>query len=487
MERPLLEGNRVALVVGNTAYRYGPLLSNPRSDSSAIAAVFERLGFTHVALHQDVGLIELGRGISDFRVKAEAADMAVVYFAGHGLELEGQNFLVPVDAELEHVGRIPFETILLDNILSVVSASKLLRLIILDACRDNPFSGRTRGLQGTRSFGSGLSNIEPGGNTLVAYAAKHGTKARDGPIGGNSPYAEALLQYLETPDLEIRLLFGRVRDAVLKRTGNVQEPHLYGSLGGEEIYLKQTRQKDIIQNSEAGQKEAEARWQEFRLDGTENVQLLEAWLAQYGTRAPMLGLVARKRVDEINKSRQQRRAADWSATKAENTIAAYDTYLARWPGGSYATEAIERRTVLREGQPSAHPAGGATRKGCKGRAKTGALAFHAAGKPAALLFTAKPKNRADPRDASSAALAMRSRLGQLGTKRLPVVTLGMVTVALALGLGYVVIGSKGPPQHAPQPSPPVVAKSAEERSHSTPLFFPPSGPQPNNRMFFKWP
>jgi hypothetical protein len=458
-------------------------LSNPRSDSSAIAAVFERLGFTHVALYQDVGLIELGRGISDFRIKAETADMAVVYFAGHGLELEGQNFLVPVDAELEHVGRIPFETILLDNILSVVGASSLLRLVILDACRDNPFSGRTRGLQGTRSFGSGLSNIEPGGNTLVAYAAKHGTKARDGPLGGNSPYAEALLQYLETPDLEIRLLFGRVRDAVLKRTGNVQEPHLYGSLGGEEIYLKRSRQQDIVQNSEAGRKEAEARWEEFRLYETENVQLIEAWLAQYGTRAPMLGLVARKRADEISKSRQQRRAADWSATKAKNTIAAYDAYLAKWPGGSYAIEASKRRTGLREGQPSAQPTGGATREGYKRHANTEGQAFHsAAARPAGPLFTGEAKKRADPCRPPFAGLAMHSRFGRLGMMRLPVVTLGMVTVALALGLGYLVMGPKGSQHALPPPSPGIV--KPPEKPLRSPLFFPPSAPQRDNPIFF---
>jgi hypothetical protein len=161
MPSALEPGNRVALVIGNAGYRHGPPLANPHNDSKAIAAALARLGFAPVLLHHDLGLIELGRALSDFQMRAEDCDMAVVYFAGHGLEIEGQNYLVPVDAELQHVGRMPFETIQLSHVLPVVGGAKTLQLVILDACRDNPFAGHMRGLDGTRSFGLGLSNIEP--------------------------------------------------------------------------------------------------------------------------------------------------------------------------------------------------------------------------------------------------------------------------------------------------------------------------------------
>src|SRR5208337_2603392 len=151
MEGSAAERDRVALVIGNSAYRYGPPLANPHHDGEAIASAFERLGFASVACQRDLGLIELGRALSDFHMKARAAEMAVIYFAGHGLEVEGQNYLVPVDAELEHIGRVAFETIPLSNVLSVVNGAKLLQLVILDACRNNPLAGRMRGVEGTRS------------------------------------------------------------------------------------------------------------------------------------------------------------------------------------------------------------------------------------------------------------------------------------------------------------------------------------------------
>jgi hypothetical protein len=338
------ESGRVALVLGNAAYRFGPPLANPHTDAEAIAATLRRLGFALIILHKDLGRIELGRALSDFQVRADNSDMAVVYFAGHGLEIDGQNYLVPVDAELQHVGSMRFEAIALSDVLPVVHGAKTLQLVILDACRDNPFLGRMRGLGGTRSVGLGLSNIEPGGNTLVAYAAKHGTKALDGPVGTNSPYAEALLQHLETPDLEIRLLFGKVRDTVLQQTHNAQEPHLYGSLGGEEIYLRPSRSP----HEQPDYAEAEAAWREFDLDHTSNSEIIEAWLAQFGSRAAFHAHKARLRLVEIAEQRRRQDATDWQAARAEDTLVAYERYLGAWPAGVGAVAASERGAALRD-------------------------------------------------------------------------------------------------------------------------------------------
>ncbi len=239
---------RVALVIGNARYRYGPELANPHKDAETIAGVLERLGFELTrsqakpdqGWHTDLDLISMKRLTADFSFAAERADMAVVYFAGHGMEVDGQNYLLPVDAELEHVRRVRAETASLQEIVDDVCGAATLPFIILDACRDNPFLSRMRGREHGRSFRSGVSDIKTAGNLFVAYAAHQGGKAQDGPYGGNSPFAKALAEHLETPDTDIRILMGKVRDAVRDATKSLQLPHIYGSLGGEVICLKRS-------------------------------------------------------------------------------------------------------------------------------------------------------------------------------------------------------------------------------------------------------
>ena len=160
--------------------------------------------------------------------------MAMVYFAGHGVEIEKQNYLIPVDAKLESDSDVLFDTIPLDLISEAVSGATTLRMVLLDACRNNPFLGRIKSTG--RAIGQGLSPFEPTGGTLVAYAAKGGTTALDG-TGRNSPFMKGLLEHIEQPGLDIALMFRKVRDTVLAETGNRQEPFIYGSLPGREIYL----------------------------------------------------------------------------------------------------------------------------------------------------------------------------------------------------------------------------------------------------------
>ena len=148
------------------------------------------------------------------------------------------NYLVPIDAKLATDRDVTFEAIPLDQVLQAVDGARKLHLVILDACRANPFvHTMTRSLAITRSVGSGLAAIEPERATLVAYAAKDGHAAIDG-TDGNSPFVAALLKYLETPSLEINLLFRKVRDDVLAATGKRQEPFTYGSLPSEPFYFR---------------------------------------------------------------------------------------------------------------------------------------------------------------------------------------------------------------------------------------------------------
>lgn len=230
-----LTGNRIALVIGNSAYKNVPALANPTRDADTMASSFRSAGFKTVQLRNDLTREKLTDALQDFAVEADKADWAVVYFAGHGLEVNGTNYLIPVDARLAADRDVEFEAVPLDRVMNAVSGAKRLRLVLLDACRDNPFANQMRRSVATRSIGRGLTNVEPEAGTLVVYAAKHGQVALDGD-GGNSPFVTALTKRMRTPGLEVRRLFDYVRDDVLEITSRAQQPFSYGSLPGSEDY-----------------------------------------------------------------------------------------------------------------------------------------------------------------------------------------------------------------------------------------------------------
>ena len=230
---------RIALVIGNSAYHYKPFLPNTLNDAQAMAAKFKEAGFDVVSAHNDLGYLPFKRAIRQFEDAAAEADIAVVFYAGHGIEIGGVNYMLPVDARLANTRDAHDEAITLDRLLEAVEGAKRLSLIILDACRENPFvqtmkRPRTAMMRTARL---GLGAIEPTApNMLVAYAAKAGTAAEDG-IGDHSPFTAALLNHLFVPGLDVRIVFGRVRDEVLRTTGNRQEPFVYGSIGGDTISI----------------------------------------------------------------------------------------------------------------------------------------------------------------------------------------------------------------------------------------------------------
>ncbi|MCC6781061.1 MAG: SUMF1/EgtB/PvdO family nonheme iron enzyme [Hyphomicrobiales bacterium] len=227
---------RIALVIGNSGYEAVSPLANARRDADAIAAALRSVGFQTVRLEGDLRRGKLVETLRSFAREAASADWAVVYFAGHGLEVGGINYLVPVDAKLESDRDVQYEAVALEQVIGAVDGAKKLRLVILDACRDNPFVSRMKRTVASRSIGRGLARVEPEGGTLVAYAAKGGEIALDG-TGANSPFVSALLRYLPTPGLEIGKLFRHVRDDVLAATSRKQEPFVYGSLPGEDFFF----------------------------------------------------------------------------------------------------------------------------------------------------------------------------------------------------------------------------------------------------------
>ncbi|MGT2437830.1 caspase family protein [Bradyrhizobium betae] len=232
-----LADQRMALVMGNSAYQRAPKLANATNDANLLVETFKKAGFTVVDARNDLSAQDMRRTLRDFGAKARSADIAVVYYAGHGIEIDGNNYIVPVDAQLENDTDVYDETIGLDRILVAVEPAKRLRLVILDACRDNPFARNMKRTMASRAVARGLAKVEPSSpNTLVAFAAKAGLTALDGD-GKNSPFATALAHHLATPGLDLRKAFGYVRDEVLQATTNRQEPFIYGSLGGDDVVL----------------------------------------------------------------------------------------------------------------------------------------------------------------------------------------------------------------------------------------------------------
>ena len=226
----------VALVIGNSAYVSAPHLANPGADAKLIAEALRHAGFTNVDLEFDLSKPKFERALQEFQKRADGAEVALVYFAGHGLEVDGRNWLVPVDATLEDERDLPFQAIDLDVVLGTVAHAKELSIVVLDACRDDPFTRSIRRISGTRGIASrGLAPIEVTG-TLVVYAQRAGQTASDGG-GSDSPFAIALAKRLPEPGVDVRILVSKVRDDVLAMTGGKQEPFTYGSLPGVQLDL----------------------------------------------------------------------------------------------------------------------------------------------------------------------------------------------------------------------------------------------------------
>jgi tetratricopeptide (TPR) repeat protein len=231
----LPKGRRIGLVIGNSAYKAVPALPNARRDAETIAAALRQTGFESVKVELDLTREALINALRLFSREADRADWALVYYAGHGLEVAGTNFLIPIDAKLETDRDVNFEAVPLEAILNSVENARKLRLVLLDACRDNPFVSQMRRNGPTRSIGRGLARIEPDSGTLVVYASKHGEIALDGD-GLNSPFVTAFVKNLTQPNVEIRKLFDLVRDDVMEATRRRQQPFSYGSVPGREDF-----------------------------------------------------------------------------------------------------------------------------------------------------------------------------------------------------------------------------------------------------------
>lgn len=232
-------GRRVALVIGEGRYEQAPFLPNPPRDAQALADAFRHLGFTKVIELYDAPRAELEQAVREFAVRAADADWAVVFYAGHGIQVDGRNFLIPKDARIGPGADVEKQTVSLDEVMAAAARARTLGLVILNSCRNNPFLNHLReGAKGKHALGDGLASVEPAQGELVAFATRDGQTAEDGDDEPHSPFTAALLKHIDASGLELRVLFGKVHDTVFAATAKGQEPFVYGSGPGEELYFK---------------------------------------------------------------------------------------------------------------------------------------------------------------------------------------------------------------------------------------------------------
>lgn len=234
---PASAEKRVALVIGNAAYTQAPALANPSNDARAISASLRRIGFDVIeGIDLDYGALR--RSIRAYGEKLPGAGTALFYYAGHGVQVAGENYLIPVDTGLRSETDLDFAAVSVDLVLRQMDRSAKTKIIILDACRNNPFEAemaRSMGATRAAGLGRGLAEIRAVGGSLISFATDPGAVAADGE-GDNSPFTEALLKHIETPGLEINVMMARVRADVYRATGERQRPWTTTSLIGE-VYL----------------------------------------------------------------------------------------------------------------------------------------------------------------------------------------------------------------------------------------------------------
>lgn len=290
------EARKVALIIGNSDYANTGRLANPANDIKLVAASARSAGFDDVTIAANLSVNDFQKAMRDFRAKADGAEIAMVYYAGHGIEAQGKNWLIPTDAGLKSDLDLPYEAINLDRVMESVSGAQI-RMVILDSCRNNPFGRSWK--SGTRAVQTGLAGVEAD-DVLVIFAAAPGQTAADG-TGANSPFATSLAKRLPQPDLPVQLLGGAIRDDVLAATDGRQRPFVSASITGTPVYLV----------PRPGQ-------------------------APTGNRAALEDLM-------------------WKGAVAENSVSAFKAYLAEFPKGKYATQASESAARLTK-NPKAAPA-----------------------------------------------------------------------------------------------------------------------------------
>ncbi len=338
---------KVALVIGNAAYENSSPLANPINDARAVAAKLESIGF-EVALHEDLTGQAFRIALGEFSEKALNADLAIAFYAGHAIEMEGKNYLIPVDAQMRSQATAQFETITLDQLLSAVRSADQLGMVMLDACRNNPFATSMVRSNGTRGDSRGLAAVSVEGETglVVSFAAEAGNTADDGD-GMHSPYTAALLEVLDQPGLEVGRMFRTVRAKVKTATDGKQVPIEQMQLPDQDIYLVAgavATQPDPGTGTGGGDlvvPQDDATTAYFSAVKAGTVEALADFIKRYPGS------------DRANDARALMAAIEddalWEKTQSAASVSAYKRYLLVFPAGTYADEAARWLAAAKAG------------------------------------------------------------------------------------------------------------------------------------------
>ena len=288
---------RVALVIGNSAYQHSGTLANPKNDATDVSAVLKKLGLT-VVEGFDLDKAAFDRKVRDFAAALQGAEVGVFFFAGHGLQVAGQNYLVPVDAELKTASALDFEMVRVDVVQRVMETETNTNVLFLDACRDNPLARNLARAMGTRSseIGRGFAPIVSGVGTLISFSTQPGNVALDG-VGRNSPFAGALVKQLIAPKDDLSAILIDVRNEVMLETKNKQVPWEHSALRGRFYFNPVVQAAPSPQAAPARLSEAAEAWD--RTKDSANIAVLEAFVGRF--KDTFYADLARARIDELKK------------------------------------------------------------------------------------------------------------------------------------------------------------------------------------------
>jgi hypothetical protein len=294
---PARADKRVALVIGNSAYKSIKPLDNPKNDAALMAVTLRGLGFTLVGggAQLDLDKVAIDHAAQKFGDELLGADVGLFYYAGHGLQVRGANYLVPIDANPTREADLDFQMLDANLVLrQMEDAGTKLNLVILDACRNNPFGGR-----GLRAVEAGLAIMKAPEGTLISFATQPGNVARDG-TDGDSPYTKALAQTMRKPGLDVFRMFNEVGLAVSSATAGMQQPWVSHSPIKGDFYFVGALGSAAVSPVAAGPGEAERAW-DFVKDTTSQA-VLEEFIRRYGD--SFHAILARDKLQDLMKKAQ---------------------------------------------------------------------------------------------------------------------------------------------------------------------------------------
>jgi hypothetical protein len=352
---------RVALVIGNSAYQHTSKLDNPKNDAADMAAALKRYGF-EVIEGVDLDKRSFDQKVLAFAAALKGSDTGVFFYAGHGMQVAGQNYLVPTDAKAEAAETLDFEMVRVDVVQRIMERLTNTNILFLDACRDNPLARNLARSMGTRSLevGRGLAIVEAGIGTLISFSTQPGNVALDG-TGRNSPFAGALIKHMGSSNDDLSAILISVRNDVMKETQRRQVPWEHSALTGQ-FYFRETSASGPAAPVQPDRGELERAW-EFMRETNDQAQL-EAFIARFPDTP--YAVKARARMEELKKKvtpppgpSQEAQLLDaeraWSAIRDTSSGGMLEAFITRYRGTFYAELAEARLRELRAKPISTQP------------------------------------------------------------------------------------------------------------------------------------